>query len=170
MRRKPGPKSKTRYYTDHEAPKKPKHSDEITGSFALDQIIADSLTETNNYNNHTPTDYSKKKSNSGGGDVIQSVMENLNLLQKMSMPIESETSATSSPVSVIAFNKNYSPKTATAGNSSSSASQVPKGDYSKADFCTGFQDAFQKQLIGEVPVKTESVAPSAVTVKNNYNR
>lgn len=182
-RRKPGPKSKTRYYSDQEKVKKAKHGmDEITGSVAFDQIIADSLTDINNYN-HTPrdltvnsserntsipvaADYSKKKTNSGGDD-IQSALENLNLLQKMSMSIESESPVTSSPVSVIAFNKNYSPKSV---SSSGSSSVVPKSEYSKADFCTGFQDAFQKQLMGEVSlVKTPAAQPPS-SGKNSYNR
>lgn len=103
----------------------------------------------------------KLKGNSEGDD-IQKVMEGLKELQKMSSPIKiTENTTTSSPVSVIAFNKSYSPKSAVSQPSTSSNNLRPS-DYTKADFCTGFQDAFQKQLLGEVNFpKTSSSQPAS---------
>lgn len=97
-----------------------------------------------------PRYYPDEKLKNSEGDDIQKVMEGLKVLQKMSSPIKTTTTAesatTGSPVSVIAFNKSYSPKS----QPSTSASTVRQNDYTKADFCSGFQDAFQKQLMGEV--------------------
>lgn len=100
----------------------------------------------------------KLKVNSDGDD-IQKVMEGLKVLQKMSSPIKTENT-TSSPVSVIAFNKSYSPKS-TVSQPSTSANSIRQNDYTKADFCSGFQDAFQKQLLGEVSfLKSSSSQPA----------
>lgn len=175
LRRKPGPKSKTRYYNEQDKQiRKTKH-DEITGSFALDQIITNSLSDGNNYSNSAPrdlsyaADYSKIRTNSEGDD-IQKVMEGLKVLQKMSSPAKSaDNPATGSPVSVIAYNKNCArPSSSPSGSSSG----IPKADLSKADFCTGFQDAFQKQLLGEVNFMKAAPMPQAASgaQKNSYNR
>lgn len=97
------------------------------------------------------------------GDDIQKVMEGLKVLQKMSSPVKtSSENTTSSPVSVIAFNKSYSPKSAVSQPSTSSNSSVVRpSDYTKADFCTGFQEQFQKQLLGDVNfLKTSSSQPA----------
>lgn len=98
------------------------------------------------------------------GDDIQKVMEGLKVLQKMSSPIKTENT-TSSPVSVIAFNKSYSPKSATSQPSTSSNS-IRQNDYTKADFCSGFQDAFQKQLLGDVSfLKSSASQPTPPSFK-----
>lgn len=95
------------------------------------------------------------------GDDIQKVLEGLQVLHKMSSPIKTSENTTSSPVSVIAFNKSYSPKSAVSQPSTSSSSTVRPSEYTKADFCSGFQDAFQKQLLGDVNfLKTSSSQPS----------
>lgn len=95
------------------------------------------------------------------GDDIQKVMEGLKVLQKMSSPIKTSENTTSSPVSVIAFNKSYSPKSTVSQPSTSSNSSVRPNDYTKQDFCSGFQDAFQKQLLGDVNfLKTSSSQPT----------
>lgn len=96
------------------------------------------------------------------GDDIQKVMEGLKVLQKMSSPIKTEnTTSTSSPVSVIAFNKSYSPNKTTASASSNNSLRT-SSEYTKADFCSGFQDAFQKQLLGDVNfLKTTNSQPTS---------
>lgn len=94
------------------------------------------------------------------GDDIQKVMEGLKVLQKMSSPIKTENTTTSSPVSVIAFNKSYSPKS-TVSQPSTSTNSIRTAEFAKADFCSGFQDAFQKQLLGDVNfMKTSSSQPA----------
>lgn len=112
-------------------------------------------------------DYTKVRTTSEGDD-IQMVMEGLKNLQKMSSPIKSESATTSSPVSVIAFNKSYAPKQhSPCGSVSMPASS--KADYSKGDFSVGFQDIFQKQLMGEAMPKSTAGQPVAATSKG-YDR
>lgn len=177
LKRKPGPKSKNKYYTESsDNVKKVKSSrDEITGSFALDQIIADSLGDPNypavnakdfgvnlSQNYSAPSvDFPKIRTTSEGDD-IQKVMEGLKALQKMSSPIKSEVASTSSPVSVIAFNKSYSPKSAAANANATSNSAS-----SKTDFCTGFQDVFQKHFLNDGVLKASQSLPAST--KAAYN-
>ncbi|KAJ8940893.1 hypothetical protein NQ318_004592 [Aromia moschata] len=95
------------------------------------------------------------------GDDIQMVMENLKALQKLSSPIKTENS-TGSPVSVIAYNKSFSPK-----SNSSQSSTGQKTEYSgKNDFAGSFQDEFQKQFINSL----QQLATSSSSSKSSYNR
>ncbi|XP_060532049.1 yemanuclein isoform X2 [Cylas formicarius] len=85
-------------------------------------------------------------------DDVQKVMESLKALQKLSSPAKTEVS--SSPVSVIAFNKSYS----------NSSHGVNSGGVGRTDF-VGFQDEFQKQFISSLSTsKSNSVATKS------YNR
>lgn len=88
-------------------------------------------------------------------------MENLKALQKLSCsPVKNDS--TSSPVSVIAFNKNFS-----SSKSSGLNQGVQKtGDANSnttTDFSGTFQDDFQKQFINSIQT---SANPS--TTKANY--
>lgn len=179
LKRKPGPKSKNKYYADSDNVKKVKSArDEITGSFALDQIIADSLVDPN-YSAANAKDFSvnlaqnysapsvdfPKIRTTSEGDDIQKVMEGLKALQKMSSPIKSEGASTSSPVSVIAYNKSYSPKSAAAAVQQVNAASNSAG--SKTDFCTGFQDVFQKHFLNDGVLKASQSLPAST--KAAYN-
>lgn len=75
------------------------------------------------------------------------VMENLKALQKLSCsPVKNDS--TSSPVSVIAFNKNFSSK---SNSSNASVQRAGDGNSNKpADFSGTFQDDFQKQFINSI--------------------
>lgn len=92
-------------------------------------------------------------------------MENLKALQKLSgSPVKNDS--TSSSVSVIAFNKNFS---ATKSNSSQGSSvqrsSSSGNDINKSDFSgTNFQDDFQKQFINSIQM---SANPTSNT-KSNY--
>nr|XP_023025050.1 ubinuclein-1-like [Leptinotarsa decemlineata] len=92
------------------------------------------------------------------GDDIQMVMENLKALQKLSCsPVKNDNSS-SSPVSVIAYNKNFS---------SSKSNSVQKSDSNnKGDLTGGFQDEFQKQFINSL----QQMAANPSTSKSSYNR
>lgn len=90
-------------------------------------------------------------------DDVQMVMENLKALQKLSSsPLKSDNS-TGSPVSVIAFNKNFSSKS----NSGSNPQRAEKGDSS-----SGFQDEFQKQFINSLQNMAANASNSSS--KSNY--
>lgn len=89
-------------------------------------------------------------------DDVQKVMESLKALQKLSSPSKNETS---SPVSVIAFNKNYS--NSNSGQTSGSVSNE-RTNFSGA---IGFQDEFQKQFISSL--NSHKTPPSS---KPSYNR
>ncbi|KAF5269776.1 hypothetical protein FQA39_LY08557 [Lamprigera yunnana] len=153
-----------------------KTQEELTGSSAFNQIIADSLnndvnrfsksnivTKSSNsisstvpISNSTMFDYSKSKISSEGDD-IQKVMEGLKVLQKMSSPVKTnDDTRTSSPVSVIAFNKSFSQD---ANNKTATVS--PATNRSNT-----FQDAFQKQFIPDFMKASFTTTPS----KGNYNR
>ena len=189
---------------------KPVENENLSGNAVLNQLIEESLCDSNtkvlqNFVKHTKTigetntkhygtqlgcgsgvlpavEHQKLKL-SNEGDDIQKVMEGLKELQKMSSPVKVGEPPTSSPVSVIAYNKNYTQKNlsqslpATQRQSSSpSPVQYSKGEFSKSDFSTGFQDVFQRQLMNNFamrqnPVNQVSVsAASATSSKNHYNR
>lgn len=185
-RRKPGQKSKTKYH-DNDDNKSSKQSDhikndskDITASSAYNNIIQESLSELNRYPQNlkstsnsthssnkltdhsikklsTPSNYAnsvdhlKYKTNSEGDD-IQRVMEGLKALQNMASPAKTETS---SPVSVISFNKNHSKQ-----NNYTSATP----SCSKTDFNSGFQEAFQRQVLNDSSLLKSSPA----AFKNRY--
>lgn len=93
-------------------------------------------------------------------------MENLKALQKLSCsPVKNDS--TSSPVSVIAFNKNFS---TTKSSNSAQGSSVQRtsssgNDTNKADFSgSNFQDDFQKQFINSIQMSSN---PSS-NAKSNY--
>ncbi|KAJ8952629.1 hypothetical protein NQ314_007488 [Rhamnusium bicolor] len=107
------------------------------------------------------TSSNPKVTSKSDGDDIQMVMENLKALQKLSSPIKADNSA-SSPVSVIAYNKSFSPKS----NSSQSSTGQRTDFNSKTDFTGSFQDEFQKQFINSL----QHLATSSSSTKSNYNR
>lgn len=117
-------------------------------------------------------DYSKCKS-SNERDDIQKVMEGLKVLQKMSSPIKTNDTTSSSPVSVIAFNKNYLSKTSSSSESlppPHSASLPPFRNEYKGDFGPGFQEAFQRQIFNENYILSNSLAsPQQTSSKGHYN-
>ncbi|KAK5643832.1 hypothetical protein RI129_007677 [Pyrocoelia pectoralis] len=188
VKKKTSSKSKSKYLYDYQemVPKQKsdqletirvKSQEELTGSLALTQLIADSLnndtnrftksnvttktsnsvinsTSTLNNINSSTFDYSKPRTISEGDD-IQKVMEGLKVLQKMSSPVKShEDGRTSSPVSVIAFNKSFSQDSSTKPPASTSTSRS-----------SSFQDAFQKHFLPDFT--KASFAPS--TSKGSYN-
>lgn len=134
-------------------------------------------------NSNKMTDYSIKKLSSSSNfkssfdyskpkicnerDDIQKVMEGLKNLQKMSSPVKQESSS-SSPVSVIAYNKTNTPKTCNNLENFTHSSSLPptRSDYNKTDFGPGFQEAFQRQLFGDF-----SLVPSTIssTTKEHYS-
>ncbi|KAK9695190.1 Ubinuclein conserved middle domain [Popillia japonica] len=105
-------------------------------------------------------------------DDIHKAMENLKVLQRLSSPAKSNETLTSSPVSVIAYNKSYSPKSVlqNAGSSSQNAPNVSvRNDY-KADYGSGFQEVFQRQFLNDFTLMQNSVNHSAPTSsKSHYN-
>ncbi|KAF5285055.1 hypothetical protein FQR65_LT02368 [Abscondita terminalis] len=159
-----------------------KSQEELTGTSALNQIIADSLSNdvnrfsksniiTKNSNslinsavpitNPSSTfDYSKSKVSSEGDD-IQKVMEGLKVLQKMSSPVKSnDDGRTSSPVSVIAFNKSFSQ------DACSKSSTVTAPSISRSNT---FQEAFQNHFIHDFMKATIAASTSKGTF-NSYNK
>lgn len=109
-----------------------------------------------------PQNTSLKPSSKSDGDDIQMVMENLKALQKLSSPIKVEN-PTSSPVSVIAYNRSFSPKS----NNSSQSSPGHRGEFNpKTDFSGSFQDEFQKQFINSL----QQLATTSGSSKSGYNR
>lgn len=120
-----------------------------------------------------PLDYQKMKQTSEG-DEIHKAMENLKALQRLSSPAKANETLTSSPVSVIAFNKSYSPK-GVLHNAGPLPPQVGpnaalRTDY-KADFGSGFQEVFQRQFLSDFNLMQSSVNHSAPTSsKSHYNR
>ncbi|CAH1159709.1 unnamed protein product [Phaedon cochleariae] len=94
------------------------------------------------------------------GDDIQMVMENLKALQKLSCsPIKNDNSS-SSPVSVIAYNKSFV-KSGSGGN------QAVESHNSKGEeFPGGYQDEFQKQFISSL----QQLQANAGASKSSYNR
>lgn len=108
----------------------------------------------------TPTFMPTKPSKSDGDD-IQMVMENLKALQKLSSPIKADN-PTSSPVSVIAYNRSFSPK-----SNSSQSSPGHRAEFNpKTDFSGSFQDEFQKQFINSL----QQMATASSSNKSSYNR
>lgn len=99
----------------------------------------------------TPT-FSAQKSD---GDDIQTVMENLRALQKLSSPVKSDSNPTGSPVSVIAYNKSFSPKSSSSQGSNTA----------KSDFAGTFQDEFQKQFISSL----QQMAAGSSSTKSGFN-
>lgn len=91
------------------------------------------------------------------------VMENLKALQKLSCsPVKNDP--TGSPVSVIAFNKNFSSSKSSSSNQGSGVHRTSDTDCTNsADFSGSFQDDFQKQFINSIQMSTN---PS--TTKSNY--
>lgn len=112
----------------------------------------------------TPTyvqNTTQKPSSKSDGDDIQMVMENLKALQKLSSPIKADN-PTSSPVSVIAYNRSFSPK-----SNSSQSSPGHRAEFNpKTDFSGSFQDEFQKQFINSLQQMTTTSGSS----KSSYNR
>lgn len=105
---------------------------------------------------------STPKASKSDGDDIQKVMENLRALQKLSCsPVKNDTS-TSSPVSVIAYNKNFSVTKSSSPGHSSHSSQ--RSDVSKSDFTNSFHDDFQKQFINSL----QQMAANPSSTKSNY--
>lgn len=90
-------------------------------------------------------------------------MENLKALQKLSCsPVKNDS--TSSPVSVIAFNKNFNSSKSSSSNQGSSVHRTSDVDGNKsADFSGSFQDDFQKQFINSI-----QMAANPSTTKSNY--
>ncbi|CAG9860847.1 unnamed protein product [Phyllotreta striolata] len=96
------------------------------------------------------------KSDGDGQKDILMVMENLKALQKLSSsPVKNTDTSSSSPVSVIAYNKNF-----TMTKTSASSHSI------KNDFSGGFQDEFQKQFISSLQ---HGDASSSNTNKSGYN-
>lgn len=93
---------------------------------------------------------------------LYQVMENLKALQKLSRsPVKNDS--TSSPVSVIAFNKNFSGTKSTSSNQGNVQRTCDANATKTADFTGAFQDDFQKQFINSIQM---SANPS--TTKSNY--
>lgn len=167
VKRKPGPKSRTKPLDE---PVNYHHTSAAKDYFAdLNKLTVKhpELSVTPNYYNNTTTgtttqDYANARND---GDDIQKVMENLKALQKLSSPIKSETTI-SSPVSVIAFNKNFTQKSNSNSNQSSTSQQPQqRTDFTnKGDFTSSFQDEFQKQLFNSMNQLTPTSS------KTNYNR
>lgn len=89
-------------------------------------------------------------------------MENLKALQKLSRsPVKNDS--TSSPVSVIAFNKNFSSPKSNSSNQGNVQRASEVNAAKAADFTGAFQDDFQKQFINSIQM---SANPS--TTKSNY--
>ncbi|XP_023310453.1 yemanuclein [Anoplophora glabripennis] len=106
--------------------------------------------------------FTQKPSSKSDGDEIQMVMENLKALQKLSSPIKADN-PTSSPVSVIAYNRSFSPKS----NSSQSSPGHRGSEFNpKTDFSGSFQDEFQKQFINSL----QQMATASSSSKPSYNR
>lgn len=188
---------------------KPVENENLSGNAVLSQLIEESLCDSNtkvpqNFVKHTKTlsegntkhygtqlgygsgvlpvvEHQKLKL-SNEGDDIQKVMEGLKELQKMSSPVKVGEPPTSSPVSVIAYNKNYTQKNLSQSlpatqRQSSSPVQYSKGEFSKSDFSTGFQEVFQRQLyLNNIAMMQNQVnqvsvsAASTTSSKNHYNR
>ncbi|XP_050308101.1 yemanuclein [Anthonomus grandis grandis] len=74
-------------------------------------------------------------------DDVQKVMESLKALQKLSSP--SKTDVSTSGVSVIAFNKNYS----NHSNSNASGGNASNSERTNFSGAIGFQDEYQKQFV-----------------------
>lgn len=132
----------------------------------------DSANQYSPFSTTPPLDYQMMKS-SNEGDDIHKAMENLKALQRLSSPAKSNEALTSSPVSVIAYNKSYSPKGVlhNAGSLPQAPPNVPlRGDY-KGDFGSGFQEVFQRQFLNEFTMMQNSVNHSASTSsKGHFNR
>lgn len=97
------------------------------------------------------------------GDDIQKVMENLRALQKLSCSPVKNDSSTSSPVSVIAYNKNFSvAKSSSSGHSGHSSQRSDLN--SKSEFTNSFHDDFQKQFINSL----QQLAANPNNTKPNY--
>lgn len=160
-----------------------KTQEELTGSSALTQIIADSLSNDVNrfsksnmitkncnsvINSSVPIsnassafDYPKNKVSSEGDD-IQKVMEGLKVLQKMSSPVKSsEDGRTSSPVSVIAFNKSFSQDSCNKASAATSSPAISRSNT--------FQEAFQNHFIHDFMKATIAASTSKGTF-NSYNK
>lgn len=131
------------------------------------------LSAPSNYSSMS-LDYSKPKP-SNEGDAIQKVMEDLKALQKLSSPNKNADSPASSPVSVIAYNKNFTPKSSPSASHPQSSSQSSaisgyRSDYNKADFGPGFQEAFQRQLLNDFNLMKTGVNTSTPSSsKGHYN-
>lgn len=164
---------------------------EVTASSAYNSLIKESLSDvnrfaqnlksapptttvTNKLTDHsikklsTPSNYSNsvehmkiKPSNEGDEIQIQRVMEGLKALQNMSTPVKTE-SATSSPVSVISFNK---------GHTKTNNIPTPPSTFAKSEYNSGFQEVFQRQLLNDFHmIKGSSVGQSTPTSsKSHYN-
>ncbi|CAH1112842.1 unnamed protein product [Psylliodes chrysocephalus] len=97
------------------------------------------------------------KSDGDGQKDIQMVMENLKALQKLSCSPVKNSDSSSSPVSVIAYNKTFSsPKT-----TSSSAHCSRTDANSRNELSGGFQDEFQKQFINSLQQMAAANASSS---------
>ncbi|XP_017771889.1 PREDICTED: ubinuclein-2 isoform X2 [Nicrophorus vespilloides] len=154
VKRKPGPKSKTKYY-DQTTKVKSTKSSSIVNTAELDNIIASTRKEMEMLHNSKKQQQhsNKEKSHNEETASIEEVMEHLKHLNQITAPlVKTESSLTSSPVSVIAFNKNFSTKTspmsACASSSSSSTNTATPStnnvlpDHIKPDFGDGFQKQF----------------------------
>ncbi|KAJ8919467.1 hypothetical protein NQ315_016567 [Exocentrus adspersus] len=163
-------KSETKYKSKSEEVKPYKYvkeasrSDLMTSS-SLNQLfnevkkISSKHPELNVTPNLTSTPPQKVPSKSDGDD-IQMVMENLKALQKLSSPVKADN-PTSSPVSVIAYNRSFSPK-----SNSNQSSSGQKSEVSKADFNNSFQEEFQKQFINSL----QNMSATSNSSKSSYNR
>lgn len=187
LKRKFAPKSKKHLESDDKAMKQ-NEGKELTASSAYNNLIQESLCDLNrfaqNLKSTSPgtvpsnklTDHSIKKlstpsanySNSSidhlkvkgnnEGDDIKRVMEGLKALQNMATPAKTE-SATSSPVSVISFNKSHSKTNNTP---------VPAASFSKSEFNSGYQEAFQRQLFNDFHL-IKGAQPTPTSSKSHFN-
>ncbi|GJQ64815.1 hypothetical protein Trydic_g6992 [Trypoxylus dichotomus] len=118
-----------------------------------------------------PLDFQKLKQ-SAESDDIHKAMENLKVLQRLSSPAKTNETLSSSPVSVIAYNKSYSPK-GVLHNAAPPPQAGPnvslRTDY-KGDYGSGFQEVFHRKLLSDFTLMQNSVTHSAPTTsKSHYN-
>ncbi|KRT83148.1 hypothetical protein AMK59_4575 [Oryctes borbonicus] len=130
--------------------------------------------ETNQYSPFSttpPLDF-QKLNQAAESDDIHKALENLKVLQRLSSPAKANETLTSSPVSVIAYNKSYSPKNVlhNAAPPPPGASNVSlRNDY-KGDYGSGFQEVFQRQFLSDFTLMQNSVNHSTSTSsKSHYN-
>ncbi|XP_022905282.2 yemanuclein isoform X1 [Onthophagus taurus] len=148
---------------------KQKYYESIKDEFSKPQIssledlhLPQNLSNKHGKNEMVKHEFSRPKSTEG--DDIQKVMEDLKVLQKMSSPVKANESLTSSPVSVIAYNKSYSPKSVL----NQSGSGGHRTEF-KSEFGPGFQDVFQRQLYNEFSLMGNPNVPTPTSSKSHYN-
>lgn len=155
-------------------------AEEITGTQALNQIItgltkygpnsADLSTKASSYKeNQTSATTATAAVNEDDMEQVMKDLKELQQLQEHARKNDIDLMApSSSPVSVIAFNSNYSPSRLQVNDLSTQKERKLSAD------AQGFQDIFQKHLFQDVPLlkqsQSSSVYNSNVQPKTNYNR